>query len=103
MEALLWYVTPPSTGMEADCSVAATEDGIIVSFCWPRQDVIIKVNLHTPRICEENVALDGLWEYMFGPCSERCDVGFCFVFDMAMFGPCMERCDVGFCLAMFGP
>ena len=20
--------------------------------------------------------------YMFGPCTERCDVGFCFVFDM---------------------
>ena len=27
----------------------------------------------------------------------RC--GSCFVLDTSMFGPCMERCDVGFCLA----
>ena len=37
------------------CSGAATEDGVIVSFA----ELGIKVNLHTPRICEENVPRDG--------------------------------------------
>ena len=63
----------------------------------------IKVNLHTPRICEENVPRDGYgntflvhdamsdfassltWFGDVGPCTERCDVGFCFVFDMVQY------------------
>ena len=47
MDALWWHVTPSSTGMEADCSCAATEDGVIVSFCWPRQDVIFRAGSRT--------------------------------------------------------
>ena len=47
------------------CSGAATEDGVIVSFAGRDKTssselgVGIKVNLHTPRICEENVPRDG--------------------------------------------
>ena len=33
---------------------------------------------HLRRKC----AARRVWEYMFGTCTERCDVGFCFVFDL---------------------
>ena len=50
-----------------NCSGAATEDGVIVSFAGRDKtssselgvELGIKVNLHTPRICEENVPRDG--------------------------------------------
>ena len=49
-----------------DCSGAATEDGVIVSSAGRDKtssklgvELGIKVNLHTPRICEENVPRDG--------------------------------------------
>ena len=59
---------------------AATEDGVIVSFAGRDKtssselgvELGIRVNLHTSH----------LRGYMFGPCTERCDVGFCFVFDL---------------------
>ena len=50
-----------------NCSGAASEDGVIVSFAGRDKtsssqlgvELGIKVNLHTPRICEENVPRDG--------------------------------------------
>ena len=53
--------------MFPDCSGAATEDGVIVSFAGRNKtssselgvELGIKVNVHTPRICEENVPRDG--------------------------------------------
>ena len=43
----------------------------------------IKVNLHTHLVAsaKKTCRATGMG-YMFGPCTERCDVGFCFVFDM---------------------
>ena len=116
-----------------NCSGAATEDGVIVSFAGRDKtssselgvELGIKVNLLTPRIREENVPRDGYgntclvhvrrdvmsdfassltwrclvharrdmtldfassltWFGDVGPRTERCDVGFCFVFDMEM-------------------
>ena len=60
---ILWlYVTPSSTGMGA-----TIEDGVIVSFAGRDKtssselgvELGIKVNLHIPRICKENVLRDG--------------------------------------------
>ena len=53
--------------MFPDCSGAATEDGVIVFFAGRDKassselgvELGVKVNLQTPRICEENVPRDG--------------------------------------------
>ena len=48
-------------------------------------DLGIKVHLYTRRICEENVPRDGYGSTCFAPCTDRFDVGFCFVFDMVQY------------------
>ena len=107
---LWWYVTPSSTGMgevhvpriaqvlrlrmaSLFLLLAATRRHLQSCGSRTRHQSELAHTSHLRRKC----AARRVWEDMFGPCTERCDVGFCFVFDMEMFGPCTERCDVGFC------
>ena len=54
--------------------------------------------VHVRRVATICFAPTLTWLGVVGLCTESCDVGFCFVLDMAMLGPCMESCDVGCCL-----
>ena len=47
----------------------------------------IHVLVHVRRDAMSDSASSLTWFGDVGPCTERCDVGFCFVFDMAVFGP----------------
>ena len=75
---------------------AATEDGVIVSFAG--RDMTSSSELGVELgIKRSKCAARRVWEYMLGPYTEKCDVGF--ASSLTWFGvvdPCTERCDVEF-------
>ena len=75
---------------------AATEDGVIVSFAGrdktSSSEPGVELGMKRRKCAARRVR-----EYMLGPCTEKCDVGFASSLTwFGVVGPCTERCDVEF-------
>ena len=76
---LWWYDTPSSIGtgeVHVSRLLRCCDWGWRQRFCWPRRDVIFKLNLHTPRCtCEGHVSRDWYGEHVWSVHGEmRCRI-----------------------------